>query len=90
MRASDERRGERHENDQRGAEAIEPQFLEVADQGVEEVAERDSRGERSDSRTEQVQDIAERRQQDAPEQDLALDAQGDRLTQAPRRRGSAE
>ena len=53
----DERKrgGERHENDQRRAEAVEPQFLELADQRVEEVAERDSRGERRDGRTEQVQ-----------------------------------
>ena len=66
MRTSANAATNEHENDQRGAEAVEPQFLELADQRIEQIAERDAGGERRDGRAEQVQAVAERRHEDAP------------------------
>ena len=60
------------ENEQRRAEPIEPEPLKFEDDGVEQIAENDTGGERGDCRAEQIDNQQQGRHSKAPEEDLAL------------------
>ena len=70
----DDGQDENSEDEERRAEAVEPEPLKFEHDGVKKIAENDAGGERRYDRAEQIDDEQEGRDGEPPEEDLALQA----------------